>query len=122
MPLRFIPGLTVSIVTLFAAYLTGPVTIQFVVLTPLAVAANIVFYTLFKAPTPAGRRIMDEIDGFRQYLAVAEKDRLNLLNPPDETPGLFERYLPYALALGVEQRWSERFAGILSRAAAGDQG
>ena len=26
------------------------------------------------------------------------------------TPQLFEAYLPFALALGVEQSWSERFA------------
>ncbi|MHA1538437.1 MAG: DUF2207 domain-containing protein [Alphaproteobacteria bacterium] len=77
---------------------------------------NGVFYQLMKAPTRAGRKIMDRLDGFAMYLSVAEKDRLNLQNPPDETPELFERFLPYALALGVEQKWSERFAGVLDAA------
>ncbi|MGE5528443.1 MAG: DUF2207 domain-containing protein [Patescibacteria group bacterium] len=85
----------------------------------LLAAVNIVFYRLLKAPTRAGRRVMDEIEGFKMYLSVAEKDRLNLLNPPEETPALFEKYLPYALALDVEQRWAERFAGVLARSAAG---
>jgi uncharacterized membrane protein len=34
--------------------------------------------------------------------------------PPPLTPQLFESYLPAALALGVEQRWAERFANVLN--------
>ncbi len=75
-----------------------------------------VFHFLLKAYTPAGRDIMDEIEGFKMYLGVAEKDRLNLENPPERTPQLFEQFLPFALALGVEQKWSEQFADILAAA------
>ena len=82
---------------------------------------NGVFYHLLKAPTSAGRKILDEIDGFRMYLAVAEKDRLNLLNPPKKTPELFEMFLPYALALGVEQKWAEQFDEVLAAAGQGGQ-
>ena len=53
------------------------------------------------------------------YLGVAEEDRLNALNPPEKTPELFERFLPYAVALDVENRWAERFAGVLAAAGAG---
>ncbi|MBT3306651.1 MAG: DUF2207 domain-containing protein [Alphaproteobacteria bacterium] len=74
------------------------------------------FYHLLKAPTMKGRRILDQIEGFKMYLSVAEKDRLEFLHPPEETPELFERFLPYALALGVENQWSEHFAGVLSAA------
>jgi len=77
-----------------------------------------IFYHLMKAPTSQGRKILDEIEGFRQYLAIAEEDRLNLENPPEMTPELFERFLPYALALDVEQQWSEKFSGVLKAAAA----
>jgi uncharacterized membrane protein len=59
---------------------------------------------------------MDEIGGFKLYLAVAEKERLNILNPPEKTPELFEKYLPYALALDVENEWSEQFAEVLAAA------
>ncbi len=79
------------------------------------VGANALFYELLKAPTRIGRTVLDEIEGFRLYLSVAEKDRLNLIHPPDETPELFERFLPYAMALGVENEWGARFAGLLSR-------
>jgi uncharacterized membrane protein len=59
---------------------------------------------------------MDQIDGFKQYLGVAEEDRLEFLNPPQKTPELFERYLPYAIALDVENTWAERFTSILAAA------
>lgn len=75
---------------------------------------NLLFYHLLKAPTRLGRRAMDEIEGFKDFLSVAEKDRMNLLNPPERTPELFERFLPYALALGVEQLWAEQFSEVLT--------
>ena len=65
---------------------------------------------------------MDKIEGFKQYLSVAEKDRLSLLNPPEKTPRLFERYLPYALALDVEQEWCEQFSHVLENASRDDGG
>ncbi|MCR4336744.1 MAG: DUF2207 domain-containing protein [Candidatus Omnitrophica bacterium] len=81
----------------------------------ILLAINVIFYFLLKARTVVGRKLMDRIEGFKMYLATAEKDRLNLLNPPEQTPELFEKYLPYALALDVEQEWSEQFASVLSR-------
>jgi uncharacterized membrane protein YgcG len=74
-----------------------------------------VFYRLLKAPTLSGRRLWDRIEGFKLYLSVAEKDRLNFATPPNETPELFEKYLPFALALGVEQQWAEHFAAIFKQ-------
>ena len=80
----------------------------------LTLSVNILFYQLLKAPTMRGRRLMDELEGIKLFLTIAEKDRLNLLNPPDKTPELFEKFLPWALALGVEQQWSEQFSEILT--------
>ncbi len=90
--------------------------------TPGALVAALVGATTFffdewlKAPTRVGRKILDQIEGLKMYMTVAEKDRLNLINPPDRTPETFERLLPYALALDVEQRWSEQFSDILAAA------
>jgi uncharacterized membrane protein YgcG len=91
------------------------------VLILLVIVTNLVFKDLLKAPTLHGRRIMDRIEGFRTYLAAAEGDRMDRLNPPEKTPGLFEKYLPYALALDVENAWSEKFSDVLSRAAEGGE-
>jgi len=77
-----------------------------------AIVINLLFHCLLKAPTRAGRRLLDELEGFRQFLEVAEREEMNFRNPPEKTPELFERFLPYALALGVEQHWMERFAGL----------
>ena len=77
---------------------------------------DMAFYDLLKAPTRLGRKVLDRLEGFELYLSVAEEDRMNFHNPPERTPELFEKILPYALALGVEQAWGERFAGVLAAA------
>jgi uncharacterized membrane protein YgcG len=82
----------------------------------LLIALNVLFFLLLKAPSLKGRRVMDQIEGFKLYLSVAEKDRLELQHPPEKTPELFEKYLPYALALDVENEWSEQFAEVLAQA------
>lgn len=74
----------------------------------------LVFAIIMKSPTTRGRKLLDQVGGFRDYLDIAEKDELNLRNPPQKTPQLFELYLPYALALGVDQHWSEKFASVLA--------
>lgn len=84
-------------------------------LIPLLILVNYLFYQWLKAPTMAGRRLLDQIEGFKLYLSVAEKDELNLIHAPDKTPALFEQFLPYALALDVEQTWSEKFASTLAQ-------
>lgn len=84
------------------------------VLLAVMVLVQFVFFRLLHAPTAAGRKLLDQIDGFRMYLEVAEKDELALRNPPKKTPQLFEAYLPFALALGVEQKWAEKFAGVFA--------
>lgn len=99
--------------------LASQTSIWILVLLLSVVFLNGLFYWLLKAPTRAGRQIMDKIEGFKMFLSIAERERLNLLNPPEKTPELFEKYLPYALALGVEQTWAEQFADILAAAKEG---
>ena len=68
------------------------------------------------APTKEGRSVLDRIAGFRQYLSIAERERLDRMTAPEDTPEVFERYLPYAIALGVENRWADRFRDVLAAA------
>ena len=68
------------------------------------------------APTAEGRIVLDRIAGFRQYLSIAEGERLDRMTPHERTPELFERFLPYAIALGVENRWADRFRNVLAAA------
>jgi hypothetical protein len=83
----------------------------------VAAVAGVAFQWL-QAPSVAGRKIMDDIDGFRMYLGTAEEDRLNQMQSPEKTPELFERFLPYAVALDVQNVWAKRFAGVLAAAGA----
>jgi uncharacterized membrane protein len=97
----------------FPSWLQASPSAMPLILLPLAASA----FSWMKAHTVEGRKIVDQIEGFRQYLGVAEEARLDALNPPDKTPELFERFLPYAVARDVENHWAQRFAGVLATAA-----
>ena len=110
-----LPGAAIVIVSSVVALTIGDRPPGLVI---FGIAANIAILVFFgwimKRPTLRGRKLLDAMLGFRDYLDVAEKDELNLRNPPEKTPALFEAYLPFALALGVEQSWSEKFAAVLA--------
>ncbi|MDJ0908725.1 MAG: DUF2207 domain-containing protein [Woeseiaceae bacterium] len=110
-----LPAILIVVLTAAAALIVGSgPTVLVIAAIVLSVATTIWFAILLKRPTLRGRNLLDEMLGFRDYLDVAEKDELNLRNPPDKTPELFERYLPFALALGVDQEWAEKFASVLA--------
>jgi uncharacterized membrane protein len=50
------------------------------------------------------------------FLGAVDGDRMNRINPPEQTPETFEKLLPYALALDVEQAWAQKFSSMLSAA------
>nr|WP_321458084.1 DUF2207 domain-containing protein [uncultured Cohaesibacter sp.] len=73
---------------------------------------GVAFYAWMKAPTLLGRAVMDKIDGLKLFMTVtvAQKaEELNDADMPELTPKLYEDLLPYAIALGVEQKWSKTF-------------
>jgi uncharacterized membrane protein len=59
--------------------------------------------------TPRGTRELEKVLGFREFLSRVEGDRLERMV---KTPEMFERFLPYAMALGVEDTWAKAFEGI----------
>ncbi|HEY3075177.1 MAG TPA: DUF2207 domain-containing protein [Burkholderiales bacterium] len=83
----------------------------------LIVASLVGFYRWLPAYSAQGRRLEDEIEGLRQYLGVAERDELARQKAPPKTAEEFSKFLPYAVALDVEQTWAERFAIALGSAA-----
>ncbi|SIN75112.1 DUF2207 domain-containing protein [Chitinophaga niabensis] len=82
----------------------------------LIVAGYIVYIYLIKAPTPLGAEKSAAIEGFKMYMETAEENRLDMLTPPKKTPELFERLLPYAIALGLDNEWGEKFKDVLAQA------
>jgi uncharacterized membrane protein len=83
---------------------------------------NFVFIYLMRSFTPEGRRLMDEIEGLEQFMTSVDSDRLRREGAPEKTPSLFEKVLPFALALGVEQAWARQFEGVLAQAAMAQAG
>jgi len=112
-----LPSLLGSVVLFILTLLLGAVTPLAIGLFLLTALLHVLFAYLLKAPTRRGRLLLDRLEGFKLYLNVAEKDDLNIRHPPEKTPALFERYLPFALALGVEQAWAEQFTEVFARLA-----
>ena len=80
------------------------------ILTGLVAGAIIFGFGWFlPARTSAGAQTFAKILGFREFLGRVEKDHIERL---EKTPELFEKYLPYAMALTVENKWTQAFATI----------
>jgi uncharacterized membrane protein YgcG len=76
-----------------------------------AVSAIIIFIfsRIMPARTPAGARAREAALGFREFLSRVESERYRQMIT---SPEMFERYLPYAMAFGVEGRWARAFEDI----------
>jgi uncharacterized membrane protein len=67
------------------------------------------FGWIMPARTIAGARALEQLLGFEEFLTRVEQDRLERVV---KTPEMFERYLPFAMAFGVERRWAKAFRDI----------
>jgi len=80
------------------------------ILTGLFTGAVVLGFGCFlPARTRNGARTFSKVLGFREFLGRVEKDHIERL---ERTPELFEKYLPYAMALSVENRWAQAFINI----------
>jgi hypothetical protein len=73
------------------------------------VAINCAFHLLLKSPRRSGRALIAQIEAFRMFLTTPEQGSRDERAPMRMTSALFERFLPYAMALNVEKVWCERF-------------
>jgi uncharacterized membrane protein len=89
------------------------ISLVFIVISTIMYA---LYVYLIRAPTAAGTDVISKIKGFKMYLETAEEHRLNMLNLPEHSPELFEKFLPYALALDVENAWGAKFEELLNEA------
>jgi uncharacterized membrane protein len=74
----------------------------------IALAIVIILGRLLTATSLKGARTRVQILGFQEFMNRVDADRLKRM-PPDT----FEKFLPYAMALGVEHRWAKAFEGII---------
>jgi uncharacterized membrane protein len=75
----------------------------------------ILFGSIMPVKTKKGVEAKENIFGLREYLEVAEKDRIKFHNAPEKNPDHFEKLLPYAMVLGVERQWAEQFKDIYNQ-------
>lgn len=68
-----------------------------------------VFSRIMPARTVAGARAREAALGFKEFLERVETDRYRKMIT---SPELFERYLPFAMAFGVEEKWARAFENI----------
>ncbi|HSB16951.1 MAG TPA: DUF2207 domain-containing protein [Bryobacteraceae bacterium] len=71
------------------------------------------------ARTMRGARALEKVLGFEEFLTRVESDRFQRVV---KTPQMFEKFLPFAMALGVEQNWARAFDGIYTQPPAWYQG
>jgi hypothetical protein len=64
------------------------------------------------AHTDQGARALEGVLGFEDFLVHVESDRFNRMV---KTPEMFEKFLPFAMALGVEKNWSKAFQNIYTQ-------
>lgn len=75
----------------------------------------IIFGLVMPVKTKKGVDAKENILGLKLYLEVAEKDRIKFHDAPEKNPDHFEKLLPYAMVLGVEKEWAEKFKDIYSQ-------
>ncbi len=78
------------------------------------VLMNKIFHYLLKAPTLKGRRVMDQIEGFKNYLSE-ENSYLKSAESPKGDAISRGIYMPYILAFDLEHKW-DKFSQILEKA------
>lgn len=87
--------------------------ISFVV---FGIVSLLIYRYLIEKPSKEKLRQKSLVEGFKMYLSAAEVNQIEQFNPPEMTPELFEKYLPYAIALNVGDIWGEKFASYLKTA------
>jgi uncharacterized membrane protein len=106
-------GLAVGIVTMLGANTVSSVTggspLTWILVGVLSGAVIAGFGWVMSCRTTGGVRALEKVLGFEEFLTRVEKDQMARLAT---RPELFEKFLPYAMALGVEKKWVQAFAGI----------
>jgi uncharacterized membrane protein YgcG len=77
-----------------------------------AIASGLIvaaFGRIMPARTVVGARALERVLGFEEFLRRVEGDRLERVV---KTPEMFERFLPFAMAFGVERKWAKAFQDI----------
>ncbi len=101
-------GILIAIGSVFGAKL-NMTPLPWVIAGLFSGAIVVAFARLMPARTVAGARALERVLGFEEFLGRVEGDRLERVV---KTPEMFERFLPFAMAFGVERKWAKAFRDI----------
>lgn len=79
-------------------------------------AVCLLFGYLLPAPTKLGRAALDSIEGFKLFLEDKKGDAQRYFSEQKDIATAFGSYLPYAIALDIEDSWAEHFEFALAEA------
>jgi uncharacterized membrane protein len=68
---------------------------------------------LIKKPSVEKLELQAQIAGFKKYMSAAEERQLQMFNPPQMTPEIFERLLPFAMVLSVDKIWGKKLQDLV---------
>jgi len=109
--LAVLTGLVGGGLTFLSAARTWTMISPVAIIAATAVSTIIVFVfgVLMPARTVEGARAREATLGFKEFLGRVESDRYKKMIT---SPEMFERYLPFAMAFGVEDKWAKAFENI----------
>jgi len=110
--LGFLTGflmLPVGMALMFLTAIVPPSPLPWIIAALSSGAIIAVFGMFMTGRTVAGARAYAKVLGFEDFLGRVEKDQIERL---ENAPELFEKYLPYAMALRVEKKWVQAFSRI----------
>jgi uncharacterized protein (TIGR04222 family) len=90
----------------------GLTPVPFVVAGILSALIVIGFGFVMPARTEAGARALEKVLGFEEFLRRVEAEHMEHVI---KSPELFDKYLPYAMAFGVEKKWARAFENIYTQ-------
>jgi uncharacterized membrane protein len=96
----------------YAAQRLGMQSLPFSIAGILTGGIVVAFGWFMSARTADGARALHNVLGFEDFLGHVEADRMDRIS---QTPATFEKYLPFAMALGVEKKWVGAFEGIFTQ-------
>lgn len=84
------------------------------IIAAIAVAVSLLFLIIMSQflikKNKEGTAILSELKGFKQFIKVAEENKLKMLLKED--PSYFESTMSYALAFGMFDKWAKKFDAL----------
>ncbi len=107
---------TIGLLAIPLAFYLGTQSMSLYLAVSVALSGLVVlaFSRFMPRKTMKGVRKLEEVLGLSEYIRRAEVDRIEFHNAPEKGPELFEKLLPYAIALNLTTVWTRQFEGLLN--------